>query len=431
MNKYTIVPNAVFDAFEQQDITERELTILIGLYRMADFADRGKGVGVVRSMSAERVVNWLQENSNENAVRRMRRSLAKLRSQGWFTWDYRHGDPRPYHLWLRDYIALAPSSDAGEPGSQENPTTVCNKENHASARETRTRDPLGGYVRPCDSASYEDMGEAHVRWGNTDIRPLLTRAHFVRQPFGHPFGDTEGMNQPSEVPSPGSDGRLAPTLAETREGSSLTPTESVEALVRQGKEPNESLRAVEVFRQFHVEQTDILPPIGDSLVSVLIERFGLDDLKAALEEYVGNAGKSKRTLSEFFGNDGAGASTIVSVMRARRQREAARRAAEDAERQKQEQKRTDEVARRQAAQRAKEEAERKKREQEQTDELWRKEFNVHMKADADGGKSWSAANPVPRGGKFKEVTDDKIRQRIEKEMRDRRAATDGVASATV
>lgn len=107
-------PGSAFDALVDGDLSVLQFTILVMLYRRANWK-----TGVVRSISADQVIRALGEtgllpaDSTLDARQRLiQRAMKAMRLAGWFKSDYQSGSRRPYNITLTNYLSLCAAETA-------------------------------------------------------------------------------------------------------------------------------------------------------------------------------------------------------------------------------------------------------------------------------------------------------------------------------
>jgi hypothetical protein len=284
MSAYTIVPSAVFDAYESGDISLRLFTILVVLYHLADFgADAPLGSGVVRSMSAERILRYLGEPFDKSSVRQMQRELRRLLDAGWFTWDYQNGSKRPYNLKLRNFPVLKPEKHGAENDGGRNGDVA-----DGDAENVAENVAVVELLRPYTPASCGCRSKRNVA---DDV------------------ADDEAVNVPILSPN----NQYAPSGREPLHRGESTATAPPDPRLTE-------LKALVYGLAGH------LPSTSDGTLQRIIDTHDFDQVKEAVNDFIhGTEHNSRSDLNRLFEHDGSGLYSVIQSLR----REKVRRQAEE------------------------------------------------------------------------------------------------------
>jgi hypothetical protein len=283
MSAYTIVPSQVFKAYESGDISLRLFNILVVLYHLADFgADAPLGPGVVRSMSAERVLRYLHEPITKSSVRNMQRELRRLLDAGWFTWDYKNGSKRPYNLKLRNFPVLKKEIYGAEIEDMQN----------------------GGDADGDGENVAENVADVVL------LRPYSPESCGCRSKrnVADDVADDDGVSVRIMSPS----NQYAPSGREPLHRGESTETAPADPRLMELK-----TLVYGLAKQF--------PPTSDAMLQQIIDTHDFDEVKAAVEHFIVETEHESRTdLKQLFEHDGSGLDSVIQFVR----REKARRAAQ-------------------------------------------------------------------------------------------------------
>jgi hypothetical protein len=272
MIAYTILPSAVFDAYKTESINLRFFNILTALYHMADFgADTPLGPGVVRAMSAERVLRYLRESITRSSVRQMQRQLKRLRDAGWYTWDYEDGSKRPYNIWLRNFPVLKKESGAGNGGTENSGVADRDGENVAVVK----------LLRPCIPESCGCSAKRNVADG---------------------VADNDAVN----VRKLSSNNQYSPSGREPLHRGELTETAPPDSRLAQ-------------LKALVYDLADQLPPTSDAMLQRIIDTRDFDEVKVAVKDFIDLTDhKSRSDLNRLFGQDGSGLDSVIQSIRGKK-----------------------------------------------------------------------------------------------------------------
>jgi hypothetical protein len=282
MSAYTILPSEVFDAYKTESISLRFFNILTALYHMADFgADAPLGPGVVRAMSAERVLRYLRESITTSSVRQMQRQLKRLRDAGWYTWDYEDGSKRPYNIWLRNFPVLKKEGGAGNDGTENSGVADGDGENVVE------NVAVVKLLRPCIPESCGCRAKRNVADG---------------------VADNDAVN----VRKLSSNNQYAPSGREPLHRGESTETAPADPRLAELKALVYSLAGQ-------------LPPTSDAMLQRIIDTREFDEVKAAVKDFIEvTEHKSRSDLNRLFGYDGSGLDSVIQSLRKEEAEEQAR-----------------------------------------------------------------------------------------------------------
>ena len=283
MSAYTILPSEVFDAYKTESISLRFFNILTALYHMADFAaDAPLGPGVVRAMSAERVLRYLRESITTSSVRQMQRQLKRLRDAGWYTWDYEDGSKRPYNIWLRNFPVLKKEkSSAGNDGRENSDVADGDGENVADYVA------VVELLRPCNPKACMCRSKRNVA---DDV------------------ADGDAVN----VRTMSSNNQYAPSGRSPLHRGNSTETAP----------PDPRLAELKALVYSLAGQ---LPPTSDAMLQRIIDTREFDEVKAAVKDFIEvTEHKSRSDLNRLFGYDGSGLDSVIQSLRKEEAEEQAR-----------------------------------------------------------------------------------------------------------
>jgi hypothetical protein len=276
MSAYTILPSELFDAYKTESISLRSFNILTALYHMADFgADAPLGPGVVRAMSAERVLRYLRESITRSSVRQMQRQLKRLRDAGWYTWDYEDGSKRPYNIWLRNFPVLKKEGGAGN-GGREN-SDVADGDGENVAENVAVVELLRPSIpKSCMCRSKRNVADGVAEDYAVNVRTMSPNNQYA--PYGRaPLH--RGESTPAAPPDP----RLA------------------------------ELKALVYNLAGH------LPSASDGTLQRIIDTHDFDEVKEAVKDFIDLTDhKSRSDLNRLFGQDGSGLDSVIQSIRGKK-----------------------------------------------------------------------------------------------------------------
>jgi hypothetical protein len=277
MSAYTIVPSQVFKAYESGDISLRLFNILVVLYHLADFgADAPLGPGVVRSMSAERVLRYLHEPITKSSVRNMQRELRRLLDAGWFTWDYKNGSKRPYNLKLRNFPVLKKEIYGAEIEDMQN----------------------GGDADGDGENVAENVADVVL------LRPYSPEVcgRWSKRNVADDVADNDGVNVPKVTPN----NQYAPSGREPLHRGESTETAPPDSRLAE-------------LKALVYDLADQLPPTSDAMLQRIIDTRDFDEVKVAVKDFIDLTDhKSRSDLNRLFGQDGAGLDSVIQSIRGKK-----------------------------------------------------------------------------------------------------------------
>jgi hypothetical protein len=276
MSAHTIVPAAVFDAYESGDISLRLFNILVVLYHLADFgADAPLGSGVVRSMSAERILRYLGEPIDKSSVRQMQRELRRLLDAGWFTWDYQNGSKRPYNLKLRNFPVLKQEKHGAENDGGRNGDVA-----DGDAENVAENVAVVALLRPYIPASCGCRAKRNV---------------------AENVADDVGVNVPNLSPN----NQYAP--------SGRAPLHRGDSTATAPPDPRLTELKTLVY-----DLSKHFPPTTDDSLQRIVDTHDFADVKAAVIDYIDeNDHRSRSDLNRLFEHDGSGLDSVIQSIRKR------------------------------------------------------------------------------------------------------------------